>query len=532
MKASELQKQRRTFHPPLAKVFAGSGLINWEERAASPLSREARKVFPHLANQPLLKGKGVPKEEKNPMTVGVLLSGGQAAGGHNCICALGDALWAQSLGHKLYGFLGGPSGLIDGEYRELTKEHLDEYLNEGGFDLLRSGRTKIETKEQFESVQKTVEVLGLDALVIIGGDDTNTNAALLAEYFLSIGSNCSVIGLPKTIDGDMRGQGIEMSFGFDTAAKVYAEMIGNIARDAASAGKYYHMIKVMGRTASHIALECALQVQPNLTFIGEEVQAKGLSLVDITNEIADLIVKRAEQNKNFGVVVFPEGLIEFIPEMKTLVGELNEHLATGGEANAIAKLSSDSKLVFETLPERIQKQLTLDRDSHGNVQVSHIQTEALFIDLVQRELKKRKEAGKYKGKFSPIMHFFGYEGRSCLPSNFDATYCYNLGYAAAHLALSQKTGYIVALKGLASAAENWSIEAIPLPSMITFEMRKGKNKPVIKKQLVDLEGNVFKAFAKNRVSWVMNDEFMSPGPIQYWGPESEKISQTLLLESQ
>ncbi len=520
---SPLQKARKEYRPPLAKVFQEG--VEWDSSPLQESSGEIAKTFAHLKNFPLLEAKAIKRKEGKALRVGVLFSGGQAAGGHNCLWGLYDALKKSHKESLLFGFLNGPSGLIDGKYKELTEEVLKSYYNEGGFDCLGSGRTKIETSEQFHKSHKTIESLGLDAVVIIGGDDTNTNAALLAEYLLTVGEKASIIGLPKTIDGDMRGGRIEMSFGFDSAANIYAEMVGNIARDAASSRKYYHFIKIMGRTASHLALECALQVRPNLTFIGEEVQEKKSSIREIVKEIADLVEAREKQGKNYGVIVFPEGLIEFIPEMKSLIKELNTILATTDATSAPSKLSSAAKIVYESLPKDIQDQLVLDRDSHGNVQVSLIQTEKLFAELVTEELKKRKS-------FAPLTHFFGYEGRSCLPSNFDANYCYNLGFGAGELVIAKKTGYIVAIQHLTKQVEEWKVSAVPLHSMIHFEMRKGVSKPVIQKALVNLQGPVFKEFAKHRGQWRLEDHYLSPGPMQYFGPAANKISRTLALEAQ
>lgn len=526
MDLSPLQRMRKEYRPPLAKVFSkGEGIV-WIEREVPTLEDTVAQTFSHLKRAPFLEAAPANLKTTAPIAVGVVFSGGQAAGGHNCLWGLYDALKKHHPESRLFGFLDGPSGIVDGKYKELTEVSLKPYYNEGGFDCLGSGRTKIETEEQLSKSHKTIEALKLGALIVIGGDDTNTNAALLAEYLLSVHSKAVVIGLPKTIDGDMRGCGIELSFGFDSAANVYSELVGNIARDAASSRKYYHFIKIMGRTATHLALECALQVRPNLTFIGEEVAEKKSSLADITKEIADLVEEREERGKRHGVVIFPEGLIEFIPEMKALVKELNTLLATSDIEGALKGLSCESKAVYEALPKDIQGQLTLDRDPHGNVQVSLIQTEKLFADLVQKELKNR---GK---KFSPLTHFFGYEGRSCLPSNFDANYCYNLGFAAAQLAIAKRTGYIVSIQGLKNPVEDWKVTAIPLPSLIHFELRKGKYKPVIMKKLVDLQGPVFKEFVNGRALWRCEDHYLNPGPMQYFGPTANKISLTLALENQ
>ncbi|MBM3201246.1 MAG: diphosphate--fructose-6-phosphate 1-phosphotransferase, partial [Chlamydiae bacterium] len=467
-----------------------------------------------------------PIKELKSLRVGVVFSGGPAAGGHNCLWGLYEGIKKYHKESSLVGFLSGPSGIIEGKYKELDDQILQDYYNEGGFDCLGSGRTKIETKEQFEKAKQTIKQLALDALVVIGGDDTNTNAALLAEYLEAENEKVAVIGIPKTIDGDMRGEMIEASFGFDSAAAVYAELLGNIARDAISSRKYYHFVKIMGRTASHLALECALAVQPNLTFIGEEVQDLQLSIKDITDEIVNLVEARAKKGIYHGVIVFPEGLIEFIPEMKSLIKELNALLAKMDQNQAIEHLSAKAKDLFLRLPQKIQQQLLIDRDSHGNVQVSLIETEKLFLELSQEEL------GKRGSKFSPLSHFFGYEGRCCLPTNFDATYCFNLGLAAAHIAMKGVTGYIVAIANLTKDPQDWIVKALPLARLIHFEMRKGVMKTVIEKKLVDVKGLVFKQFMKNREECKLQDCYINPGPIQFFGPAANKISSTLIIENQ
>jgi pyrophosphate--fructose-6-phosphate 1-phosphotransferase len=474
----------------------------------------------------------------------VILSGGQAPGGHNVIAGLYDGLKKGNAESKLYGFLGGPGGLIENRYVEFTGAIIDEYRNTGGFDIIGSGRTKIETPQQFAASLKTVNDLGLNAVVIIGGDDSNTNAALLAEYFLDRGSSAQVTGCPKTIDGDMKNGYVEASFGFDTACKTFSELVGNIERDAASAKKYWHFIRLMGRAASHIALECALQTQPNVCLISEEVEAKGLSLDQVVDQICVSIVRRAEDRNNFGVVLIPEGLVEFIPEMKKLIGEINDSMA--GNENEFASISSfidqiywlsrripeSSYRLLQSLPPDIAREILMDRDPHGNVQVSRIETEKLLIGMVEKKLAALKKEGIYKGKFSALAHFFGYEGRCAFPSNFDADYCYSLGFSAFVLIASGLTGYLSSVRNLTAPAEQWIAGGIPLTMLMNMEHRHGHKKPVIKKALVELEGEPFKAFDAVRDTWAVKTSYLFPGAIQYFGPPEicDEPTKTLRLE--
>lgn len=483
-----------------------------------------------------------------PKRFGVVFSGGQASGGHNVISGVFDGLSKKHPGSTLLGFLNGPEGIVKNSWKILTTEIIDLYRNMGGFDMIGSGRTKIETPEQFAAARAVVQELDLDALVIVGGDDSNTNAAFLTENFRAHSLKTCVVGVPKTIDGDLKNQWIETSFGFDTACKTYAETIGSLARDAVSAGKYYYFIKLMGRSASHIALECALQTQPNYALISEEVAKKRFSLCDIVKEISDIVCRRSEQKKDYGVVLIPEGLLEFIPECKALIVELNALLADGSSHVKAMDLSSQgenkigyiceflttaSKTFYQTLPQEIQLQLILDRDPHGNVQVSKIETERLLMQLVSQELKHRKTAGGYKGSFSPQPHFCGYEGRSCLPSNFDAHYCYALGHAAVLLASAELTGYMACVRRLAALAEDWEVCGIPLETMMHQEVRKGKPQWVIRKTLVDIEGAPFRSFVNKRTGWVVADAYLHPGPIQFYGPQNlaDSITKTLAFES-
>ncbi|MDE6542793.1 MAG: diphosphate--fructose-6-phosphate 1-phosphotransferase, partial [Muribaculaceae bacterium] len=474
-----------------------------------------------------------------PINVGVILSGGQAPGGHNVISGLFDGIKSVNPDSRLYGFLMGPGGFVDHKYIELTSEIIDEYRNTGGFDIIGSGRTKLEKKEQFDKGLEILKELGITALVIIGGDDSNTNAAVLAEYYKEIGAGVQVIGCPKTIDGDLKNDLIETSFGFDTATKVYSEVIGNIQRDCNSAKKYYHFIKLMGRSASHIALECALQTQPTYCIISEEVEAKNLSLNDVIENIAQVIVARANEGMNYGTVLIPEGLIEFIPAMKRLIAQLNDLLAEkadefatihhAGEQRAwiIEHLDKENADTYASLPEGVARQLSLDRDPHGNVQVSLIETEKLLSEMVGKRLRELKAEGTYKGKFSPLHHFFGYEGRCADPSNFDADYCYSLGYNAAQLIEAGVTGYMSSVRKLTLPAAEWVAGGIPVTMMMNMERRHGEMKPVIQKALVKLDGNPFRIFAEQRDKWAAGVEFIYPGPIQYFGP-SEVCDQTTL----
>lgn len=547
---SPLQQERLEFVPKLPVILSNLRQLEivYQPCDTQKIPSEIKEKFKLTSDQAAVSfGQKAGLPAHTPKRVGVVFSGGQAPGGHNVIAGLYEALAALNPESRLFGFLGGPSGLISNQHIEIKRDVVHRYRNQGGFDMIGSGRTKIETPEQFEGVAKTVDVMQLDAIVIIGGDDSNTNAALLAEYFKAKGLQLTVVGVPKTIDGDLKNESIEISFGFDTAAKVYSDTIGNIARDALSAKKYTHFIRLMGRSASHIALECALQTHPNMTLIGEEIAALGKTLRDITNEIATTISIRAENDKNYGVILLPEGIIEFIPEFKTLIKELNTLLAPEKpHAAAIEKLTiaherSDyfkkhltdaSWNCFATLPGFIQEQLLMDRDPHGNVQVSKIESERLFIATVTKELNERKKAGKFKGKFNAQGHFLGYEGRSCFPSNFDCQYCYALGHVAALLIQNGLSGYMCAIGNLAAPIEEWECGGVPLTSMLTIEERHGKPVPVIKKALVDLKGAPFVTFADLREEWIVKDQYRFPGPIQYKGPHAvaESITYTLALE--
>lgn len=530
---SRLQKLRAEYKPVVPAILQKIGSVQFEKQEATTSiadQEEIKGLFPKTFGRPIMKGKMGAERSPQSRKVGVVLSGGQAAGGHNVISGLFDALQNLSKESKLYGFLGGPSGIVENETKEITLTELAFYRNQGGFDLIGSGRTKIETDEQLAASLKTVQDLGLDGLVVIGGDDSNTNAAVLAEYFLKNGCKCSVIGVPKTIDGDLKNPHIATSFGFDTAAKTYSEMIGNIARDALSAKKYTHFIKLMGRSASHITLECALATHPNIALIGEEIAQENKTLSQITSEIADIIQMRSEKGKNYGIVLVPEGLIEFIPEMKELISKLNA-LAAEGEMTVEKvqnKLEGEAKHCFEALPEEIQKQLLLDRDPHGNVQVSMIETEKLLISAVKKELKARN----FSGKFATQHHFFGYEGRAGYPSNFDSHYCYALGQTAALLIDEELTGYMACVGNLHRPTTEWSLSGLPITMLMNMETRKGKQKPVIQKALVDLEGKAFGFFKQCRKEWAEEDHYRYPGPIQFFGEGdlTDSISLTMQLE--
>jgi pyrophosphate--fructose-6-phosphate 1-phosphotransferase len=479
------------------------------------------------------------------LKIGVVLSGGQAPGGHNVVSGLYDGLQALNKKNKLYGFLGGPSGITDNKFIELTGKVVDAYRNTGGFDIIGSGRTKLESAEQFNACAKNLKALGISALVVIGGDDSNTNAAVLAEYFAGNGMGIQVIGCPKTIDGDLKNKQVEISFGFDTATKVYSELIGNVSRDCLSAKKYWHFIKLMGRSASHIGLECALKCQPNITLISEEVAAKKQTLSQITDEIAMTVVERAAAGKNYGIVLVPEGLVEFVPEMKSLIAEINDMLAheeatfsglTGDTAKidfVASKLGALSKMAFNSLPTGIKAQLLADRDPHGNVQVSRIETEKLLMEMVGEKVEELKRQGKSKAKYSALGHFFGYEGRCAFPSNFDADYCYALGFNASFLVAAGLTGYISSVQHLTKPAKDWACGGVPLTMMMNIERRHGADKPVIRKALVELDAKPFKSFAKNRAEWAKEDAYLFPGSIQYWGPPAvaDLVTETLKLES-
>jgi pyrophosphate--fructose-6-phosphate 1-phosphotransferase len=549
MEISALQTVRYTYQPNLPPSLT-LPVENIEVSFGAPTESIAdqadlKALFKNTYGKPLasfVQGKNDKTTRK--LNVGVILSGGQAPGGHNVIAGLYDGLKKGNKESKLFGFLGGPSGLTDNKTVEIDDKMMDEFRNTGGFDMIGSGRTKIESPEQFAASLETAKKLALNAVVIIGGDDSNTNAALLAEYFLAQGSDIQVIGCPKTIDGDLKNEHIEISFGFDTAVKTYSELIGNIERDANSAKKYWHFIKVMGRSASHIALECALQTQPNICLISEEIETNSISLAQVVNQIADSVAKRAANKENFGVVIIPEGLVEFIPEMKKLIAELNDIMAINAddfakqatfEAQAAwlkAQLTTESGDLFVSLPAEIAKQLLMDRDPHGNVQVSRIETEKLLIGMVEQKLKEMKKVGTYVGSFSSQGHFFGYEGRCAFPSNFDADYCYSLGFSAFVLIASGLTGYLSSVKNLSKPAAEWTAGGVPLTMMMNMEQRHGSKKPVIKKALVELDDTPFRTFAANRETWAVKTSFLFPGAIQYYGPSEicDQPTKTLKLE--
>ncbi|MBD5344731.1 MAG: diphosphate--fructose-6-phosphate 1-phosphotransferase [Bacteroides sp.] len=546
MKKSALQTARAAYRPKLPVVLTGAVKVVEGEPTQSVADQEAiRQLFPNTYGLPELRFEKNPSPVPGkPLNVGVILSGGQAPGGHNVISGLFDGIKKINKNSRLYGFLMGPGGLVDHKYMELTPEIIDEYRNTGGFDIIGSGRTKLETKEQFDKGLEILKQLDINALVIIGGDDSNTNAAVLAEYYKNIGAGVQVIGCPKTIDGDLKNEVIETSFGFDTATKVYSEVIGNIQRDCNSAKKYWHFIKLMGRSASHIALECALQTQPNICIISEEVEAKNMTLQQVVNEIADVVAARAERGNNYGVVLVPEGLIEFIPAVKALIAQLNDLLAANADEFAalatpadqrawvISKLSPENAATYESLPEGVARQLTLDRDPHGNVQVSLIETEKLLSEMVGKRLAELRKEGKYNGKYSPLHHFFGYEGRCADPSNFDADYCYALGYNAACLIEAGVTGYMSSLRNLTKPSVQWVAGGIPVTMMMNMERRHGEMKPVIQKALVKLDGAPFLKFASMRDKWALETCYTYPGPIQYFGPAEvcDQPSMTLKYE--
>ncbi len=546
---SPLQEERLKYQPKLPSSLAGgiSNLVSKEGSATESVANQAeiKELFQNTYGKPTVtfasSNESKTIEARN---VGVILSGGQAPGGHNVIAGLYDALKQSNPNSKLYGFLGGPSGIIDGKYVEFTDEFIDEYRNTGGFDIIGSGRTKLETEEQFQKSLAVCQKLGISAVVIIGGDDSNTNAALLAEWFVKNNAGIQVIGCPKTIDGDLKNEQIEISFGFDTATKTYAELIGNIERDANSAKKYWHFIKIMGRSASHVALEAALQSQPNITLISEEVETKSMSLASVIDYMVDIIVRRADMGKNFGIAVIPEGLIEFIPEMKSMIANLNDIMAELENDSAFVnastirekfeivenRLSADNAKVYNSLPALIKTQLLADRDPHGNVQVSKIETEKLLIEMISTRLEELKSEGKYIGKFNAQAHFFGYEGRCAFPSNFDADYCYSLGYNAFALISFGLTGYLSSVRNLTEPASKWIAGGVPLTMMMNMERRHGEMKPVIKKALVELDGPVFKKLEANREDWAMNDRYLFAGAIQYFGPSSVCDITTVTLQ--
>lgn len=546
MKTSALQKERASYQPKLPKALQGTVKIKEGAPTESVDDQdEIKKLFPHTYGMPLVEFVPGDKCEDKRMNVGVILSGGQAPGGHNVISGLFDALKKLNEENRLYGFLMGPGGLVDHNYIEITASFLEKYRNTGGFDMIGSGRTKLEKEDQFEKGLEVIRELDIKALVIIGGDDSNTNACVLAEYYAAKQYGVQVIGCPKTIDGDLKNDQIETSFGFDTATKTYSELIGNIERDCNSARKYWHFIKLMGRSASHIALECALQTQPNICLVSEEIQAKDQTLNEIVENIASVVAYRAKEGNNFGVVLIPEGLIEFIPAIGRLIAELNDLLAAHGadykdldkdaqREYILAHLSDANRSTFETLPEDVARQLSLDRDPHGNVQVSLIETEKLLSNMVAAKLNEWKKQGKYQGKFSALHHFFGYEGRCAAPSNFDADYCYALGTSAAQLIANGKTGYMAIVKNTTDCTDNWKAGGVPITMMMNMERRTGEMKPVIRKALVELEGKPFKTFAANRDEWANHTCYVYPGPIQYWGPSEvcDRTTRTLALEQE
>ena len=544
MEKSALQKERAAYQPKLPKALQGAVTI--KEGAATQSvdnQEEIKKLFPNTYGMPLVEFVPAETETHKAMNVGVILSGGQAPGGHNVISGLFDEVKKLNPENRLYGFLRGPGGLVDHKYIEITDELIADYRNTGGFDLIGSGRTKLEEVSQFEKGIEILRELDIKALVIIGGDDSNTNACVLAEYYAAKNYGVQVIGCPKTIDGDLKNDQIETSFGFDTACKTYAEVIGNIERDCNSARKYWHFIKLMGRSASHIALECALQTQPNICLISEEIEKKDLTLNQVVEQIAETVAYRASQGNNFGVVLIPEGLIEFIPAIGRLIQELNDLLAAHGadykdldkdaqRQYILSHLSEANKATFETLPEGVARQLSLDRDPHGNVQVSLIETEKLLSEMVGDKLAQWKEEGKYTGKFAAQHHFFGYEGRCAAPSNFDADYCYALGTSAAQLIANGKTGYMAIVKNTTAGTDQWKAGGVPITMMMNMERRNGEMKPVIRKALVELDGKPFKTFAAHRDEWAKNTCYVYPGPIQYWGPSEvcDQTTKTLALE--
>ncbi len=535
-KLSPLQIERLKYQPKLPTSLAGGinslEVIEGEATQSVRDQEQIKALFANTYGKPVITFKSGSSKVSETRNVGVILSGGQAPGGHNVIAGLYDALKQANPSNKLYGFLGGPSGIIDGKYMEFTDKFMDEYRNTGGFDIIGSGRTKLETEEQFQKSLAVCKQLNISAVVIIGGDDSNTNAALLAEWFVKNNAGIQVIGCPKTIDGDLKNEQIEISFGFDTATKTYAELIGNIQRDANSAKKYWHFIKIMGRSASHVALEAALQTQPNITLISEEVEEKKMSLESVINYMTDVIVKRADIGKNFGIAIIPEGLIEFIPEMKTMIANLNDIMATLEHDSAFVNATTirdkfeivESRLepanakVYNSLPALIKTQLLADRDPHGNVQVSKIETEKLLIEMISTRLDELKSQGSYIGKFSAQSHFFGYEGRCAFPSNFDADYCYSLGFNAFGLINFGLTGYLSSVRNLTKPATEWIAGGIPLTMMMNMEKRHGEMKPVIQKALVKLDGPVFKKLQENREDWALNDRYLFPGAVQYFGP--------------
>lgn len=549
MDISKLQKSRYDYKPRLPRIFSADirniGVIRERPTQSIADQEEIKKAFPLTYGLPevsLVKQTGAGSDKE--VNIGVILSGGQAPGGHNVLAGLLDAMRLANPDSHLIGFKGGPAGVINDKWMEITRRLLEYYRNTGGFDIIGSGRTKIETKEQFEACASTLKKHEIGTLVIIGGDDSNTNAAMLAEYFLNKKIPIQVIGCPKTIDGDLRSSRVELPFGFDTATKTYAESVGNICRDANSSRKYWHFIKLMGRSASHITLECALQCQPNITLIGEEIQAEHQTFQQIISHIADVVVERSNRKENFGVALIPEGIIEFIPEFHVLISELNELLAN--KADQFGKLATDKERydfveaslseanakVFSSLPDFVQHQLVMERDPHGNVPVSQIETEKLIAAMVGQELERRKQAGTYHGSFHAVTHFFGYEGRCAYPSNFDANYCYSLGYTIFALSENGLTGYMACIANLHDVPDYWQPGGIPITELMNMEERKGVMKPVIRKALVDLNGRPFQFFKERRSVWELETRYNNPGPIQYWGPENitDRPTKTVWLE--
>ena len=542
MEKSALQIARAAYQPKLPKALQGAVKIK-EGKATQSVGdqEEIKKLFPNTYGMPIVEFEPATEANTKKMNVGIILSGGQAPGGHNVITGLFDQIKKLNPENRLYGFILGPGGLVDHNYMELTPEIIDDYRNTGGFDMIGSGRTKLEKVDQFEKGLEIIRKLDIKAIVIIGGDDSNTNACVLAEYYAAKNYGVQVIGCPKTIDGDLKNDQIETSFGFDTACKTYSELIGNIERDCNSSRKYWHFIKVMGRSASHIALECALQTQPNICLISEEIEQKAMSLDDIVNYIAETVCNRAADGNNYGTVVIPEGVIEFIPAIKKLIAQLNDVLALPqakdlGRSESIdfvkSHLTEENLAVFNSLPTGVARQLALDRDPHGNVQVSLIETEKLLSTMVAQKLEKMKKEGKYSGKFAAMHHFFGYEGRCAAPSNFDADYCYALGTSAAQLIANGKTGYMAVVKNTTAPAEEWIAGGVPHTMMMNMEKRSGEMKPVIRKALVELDGAPFKYFAAHRDEWARKTCYIYPGPIQYWGPTEvcDQPTKTLALE--
>ncbi len=551
MTISALQSERAKYQPKLPSSLKSSvQLIEGKKTQSIADQKEIKELFPNTFGMPIITFEACNEKTLYPkVNVGVILSGGQAPGGHNVISGIFDGIKNLNPDSKLYGFLGGPGGLVDRSYVELTAEIVDEYRNTGGFDIIGSGRTKLEETAQFDKGAEILHELNIKALIIIGGDDSNTNACVLAEYYAAQNTGIQVIGCPKTIDGDLKNDMIETSFGFDTATKVYSELIGNVERDATSAKKYWHFIKLMGRSASHIGLECALQTQPNITLISEEVAAREQTLGEIVDYMATIIAQRAANGENFGVALIPEGLVEFIPEMKALISELNNLLAedsetekkfksfsskTEGRAFVAGILSAETSKLYTSLPHSIADQLTLDRDPHGNVQVSLIETEKLLGEMVKSQLKEMKKAGKYTSKFGTQYHFFGYEGRCAAPSNFDADYCYSLGYNASFLIAEGKTGYMSSVRNLTAPADEWIAGGVPITMMMNMERRHGHMKPVIQKALVELDSAPYQYLVANRDQWAIKTSFVYPGPIQYWGPTEvcDQPTKTIVLERQ